>query len=203
MEIKVDIPDSEKGDWKISTFEIKEKDAEFQNVRSMFSSGPRTNYKPGIYKRLSRNGYVIMSNTPDEISDHMYFIREAKGKILINGLGLGVCLKAILKKPEVTSVTVIEKEQDVIDLVGKHFTDPRLTIICADALTYKPPKNERYDFVWHDIWDDICTDNLKTMATLHRKYGKKCDQQDSWKRDYLKYRRDIERREEKRWGQGW
>jgi hypothetical protein len=32
-------------------------------------------------------------------------------------------------------------------------------------------KGKRYDMVWHDIWDDICSDNLEGMAKLHRKYG--------------------------------
>ena len=194
MKIDVTIPDKKIGDWSVSTFEITEKDASFQNMRSLYSSGPTTNYKPGIYKRLCRNGKTIMSNTPDEIRDHIRFISLARGNVLINGLGLGVCLKAILEKDEVESVTVIEKQQDVIDLISPYFDDERLTIIHADSLEWKPPKGAYYDFVWHDIWDDICTDNLETMATLHRKYGRYCNWQHSWRRDYLKY---IKRREKR------
>jgi hypothetical protein len=200
MKINVSIPDSKSGDWSIDSFEITEKDSEFENMRSLFSSGPSTNYEPGKYKRLSRNGHVIMSNTPDEIRGHLGFIRFAKGDVLINGLGLGVCLKAILEKPEVKSVTVIEKSKDVIKMVAPYFKDKRVTIINADALKWKAPKGKRYDCVWHDIWDDICTDNLESMSTLHRKYGKRCNWQDSWKRDYLKYRKEIEKKEEIRWG---
>jgi len=203
MKISVDIPDSKIGAWKISTFVITKEDAEFHNIRSMFSSGPTTNYEPGTYKRLTRNGQTIMSNTPDEIGDHISFIHAAKGSVLINGLGLGVCLSAILKKTEVNSVVVVEKEADVINLVGSHFTHPMLTIIHANALEYKPPKNTRYDVVWHDIWDNICTDNLETMATLHRKYGRRCGWQSSWKRDYLKFRKRIEEREDRKWGHGY
>ena len=193
MEIQVHIPDNTKGDWSIKIFEISKEDAKFQNMRASFSSGPQAYYIPGIYKKLCRNGKVIMSNTRDEIQDHMHFIRKARGNVLINGLGLGVCLKAVLEKPEVESVTVIEKSQDVIDLVSPYFDDLRLTIIHADALEYKPSRGERYDCVWHDIWDDICLDNLETMAMLHRKYGRRCDWQDSWKRDWLKYQQRRER----------
>jgi hypothetical protein len=193
MKIEVTIPDGKKGDWSVETFIITKKDADFENIRGMFSSGPSPYYIPGTYKRLMKKGKVIMSNTPDEIGDHLHFIYEAKGDVLINGLGLGVCLKAILAKPEVRSVVVIEKEQDVIDLVGVHFDDPRLKIICADALEYKPPPNTKYDYVWHDIWDCICLDNLEMMGTLHRKYGRRARWQDSWKRDWLKYEQRRER----------
>jgi spermidine synthase len=107
---------------------------------------------------------------------------------VINGLGLGVCLKAILEKTEIESVTVIEKSKDVINLVEPSFLDdPRVTIIHADALEWKAPRNVKYDFVWHDIWDDICTNNLETMGTLHRKYARRSGWQDSWCRDLLKY----------------
>lgn len=100
---------------------------------------------------------------------------------LINGLGLGVVLSAILKKDTVTEVTVIEKSEDVINLVAPAFLlDKRVEIIHQDAFKYMPPKGETYDFVWHDIWDDICADNIPEMTKLHRKYGKIAKWQDSW-----------------------
>jgi hypothetical protein len=48
------------------------------------------------------------------------------------------------------------------------------------AFEWKPPKGVRYDAAWHDVWDDICTDNLVGMRKLHRKYGKRCGWQGSW-----------------------
>ena len=54
-----------------------------------------------------------------------------------------------------------------------YIQDKRIKIINEDAFEFKPPKDKRYDFVWHDIWDDICTDNLPEMTKLHRKYVKK------------------------------
>lgn len=146
----------------------------------MLSSSSTRYIKAGIYKRLRRNGVVVMSNTPVEIDDCIHFIHIAKGNILINGLGLGVVLRELLNKEDVKSIIVIEKSEDVIKLVVPFYKDKRLTIINADALEWKPPKGQRYDFVWHDIWDDICDDNLKEMEKLHRKYSKKTDWQDSW-----------------------
>jgi hypothetical protein len=39
--------------------------------------------------------------------------------------------------------------------------------------------------VWHDIWLDLCTDNLEGMGKLHRKYGRRTDWQGSWEKDRL------------------
>lgn len=173
----INVPDGISGYWKVETFEVKENDLS-QRI-SMLKSG--RGVPAGIYKQLVRNGVCIMSNTPDEIRDFIYFVNIAKGSILVNGLGLGVLLKALLNKPEVTEITVIEKSEDVIKLVAPtYLTDSRVTIINADAFEYKPPKNKRYNFVWHDIWDYITADNLPEMKTLHRKYGRKSDYQESW-----------------------
>lgn len=132
------------------------------------------------FTRLMRGDTVVMSDTPAEMRDHIGAVRNAKGSCLINGLGIGMVLKAILAKPEVTDVTVVELEQDVIDMVAPHYADPRVTIVCANALAYKPPKGKRYGMVWHDIWDTITADNLPQMATLHRRYGRRVDWQGSW-----------------------
>lgn len=138
----------------------------------------------GTYTGLYCKGRgVIMSDTPDEIRDHYSAIMEATGHVLINGLGLGVVLQAVARKPEVTKVTVIEISSDVIQLVGFHYQQmfgDKVEIIQADAYEYQPPKGIRYGYVWHDIWDSLCIDNLSEMAKLHRKYGKKAQKQDSW-----------------------
>jgi spermidine synthase len=98
-------------------------------------------------------------------------------------------LQGLLNKPEVTHITVIEKDVDVLELVGKHITDPRVTLIHADAYEYNPPKDVHYDFIWHDIWDNITNDNLPEMTKLHRKYARKTGWQDSWCKSLCKQRR--------------
>lgn len=189
--IPVDIPDGTSGPWAISTYKVS-KDAEtFGQIRAAFSSA-RGRYVPaGTYKSLTRNGEIIMSNTPDEIRDCSYFFYKAQGRVLINGLGLGIALDVILNKlneddsPAVTEVIVIELSQDVINLVAPYFKDPRVTIINADAYEYKA--YGRFNAVWHDIFDNITADNLPGMHKLHRKYGKKTDWQGSWCRERCEF----------------
>jgi len=177
MTIEIDVPDGKSGDWEVSTFVVKEQDLSQRISMMKYNRG----VPAGTYKRLTRNGQVIMSNTPDEISDFRCFVRKAEGSILVNGLGLGVLLKALLNKPEVTEVTVIEKSPDVIKLVSEiYLKDSRVTIINADAFDYKPPKGKVYNAVWHDIWDNICADNLDEMKKLTRKYGRIANYQESW-----------------------
>jgi hypothetical protein len=127
-----------------------------------------------------RHGTVVMSDTPAEKQDHYGFVHAAKGHCLINGLGIGMCLKAVLLKESVTAVTVVEKSADVIALVAPYYTDPRVEIVHSCAFEYEPPKGVRYGAVWHDIWDNICSDNIEQMKRLHRKYGRRAGWQGSW-----------------------
>lgn len=171
--VKVDLPEMQSGPWKV----IK-----FTTDRMDFHSALRGRHVPigETYTRLMRDYVLIMSDTPAEMNDHYYAVRYAKGNCLLNGLGIGMVLKNILLKPEVTNVTVVEISQELIDMISPYYDDPRVTYICADALTYKPPKGMKYDMVWHDIWDYICSDNLDDMTKLHRKYGKRAKWQGSW-----------------------
>ncbi len=171
-------PDGVSGKWAIETFEITKREADFARIRSIFR--PLEAVEAGHYKRLVRNGDVIMSNTQMELRTNSAIMHRAKGHVLINGLGLGVVLAYILNKPEVVSVTVVEQSEDVIKLTAPHFTDKRLTIVHADAFTYAPEKGKRFMAVWHDIWDDICSDNLAAMTKLKRKYGRRTDWQGCW-----------------------
>lgn len=193
---KVDVPDGKKGDWSVETFEVTEEEANISYMRAAFGN-PLSRVRAGTYKRLRQGNAVVMSNTPMEIATNRYFVLRAQGSVLINGLGLGMVLKAILTKPSVKDVTVVEASQDVIDLVGPTFADdPRVTIVHACAFDYKPPKGKRYDFVWHDIWTHISSSNLPEMHKLHRKYGRLTEQQASWCRDECeRMRREEQARE--------
>lgn len=182
MKIDVNIPDGKRGEWSVQTFNVPEKDS--SQIISLMKTG--RGVPAGTYKRLVRNDCVVMSNTPDEINDFTHFTSQAKGSVLINGLGLGVVVMSLLDNNDVTEITIIEKSLDVIGLVAKHIKHKRADIVEVlhrDAFEYKPPKGKRYNAVWHDIWDYISEDNIPEMTKLHRKYGKRCDYQESWCKD--------------------
>lgn len=162
-------------------------DVALANMRAL-RDNPIMYCPPGDYVRLSHKlRGCVMSNTPMEVRTAREAYYNATGSVLINGLGLGMVLEGILSKDDVTKVRVIEHDPDVISLVGPHFRDdPRVMIIHDDAFVYQSPKGERFDYVWHDIWDDISGDNLAAMAKLNRKYGSKADRQGTWSREVVR-----------------
>lgn len=175
---QVNVPEGRRGPWEISRFTIGENEAAWERIQAIKSG----RYVPmGTYTRLlhDRRG-VVMSDTPDEIRDHLTAVIKARGHVLLNGLGLGMVLGAVLRRPEVERVTAIEIDPDVIALVGPTYANGRVEIIQADAYAYQPPRGVRYGMVWHDIWDSICADNLIGMSKLKRKYGHRADWQGCW-----------------------
>lgn len=189
---QVDIPEGAVGNWKVERFTIERPC--LHETLSMLKYG--RGVPPGTYTMLKRGGTVVMSDTPDEIRDHLKFIWKAHGRCLIHGLGLGMALRAILAKDTVTQVDIVEQSPEVIALVGPSYqSDPRVNIHQGDAFTFKFQPHTRWDCAWHDIWDDLCTDNLAEMSKLHTRYGRRTSWQDSWGRSLLLSRRRQEQRQ--------
>ena len=169
-----------------------------------FMRGRGRGVPEGNYTKLQRKGAwdVTMSDTPDEYHDHFEPIHQATGHVLLNGLGLGCVLQCCAEKEGVTKITVIERSEDVIALVAPHYQakyGDKIEIIQADAFEYKPPKGVRYNVVWHDIWDNLCEDNLPEMHRLHRKYGRRTDWQGSWGRAQTERQKRAEARSSGGW----
>lgn len=192
---RVDVPEGQSGAWKVSRFAVTPKDEARDQLRAFVSQSGRA-VPVGTYTRLTRGGALVMSDTPDEVRDHLEPILKARGRVLVVGLGLGMVAQAVLRKPEVQHLTVVEKSPDVIRLVApwlrERFEGPvvdgaplfpgRVEIVEADALTWRPPKGARWDVAWFDIWDDITSDNLGEMRTLHRRFGRFAAWKGSWAR---------------------
>lgn len=110
--------------WKLEKFEIKQ-----NNVRAMLDG-----ITPGKYIRLTHNDECVMSDTNMEKRTNSDFCVNAHGDIIIGGLGIGMIIMAIQDEPEVNTITVIEKNQEVIDLVASQLDfNEKVNIICADV----------------------------------------------------------------------
>jgi len=173
------VPPGRVGPWEVKRREITEAEVMMPLAR-LAVRRERGYTPPGTYTVLvhDRMG-VMMSDTLDEIRDHFEFVRRARGHVLITGLGLGLCTRAVLHRAEVESLTVIEIDADVIALVGPHIADPRLRIVHADAFTWKPDR-PLYDSAWHDIWLSICEDNKPEMTRLKKRFGRRAGRQGCW-----------------------
>ena len=178
MKIDLNLQEGKSGVWELKKFSVTKEEARFHALRCAINGYSERAVAEGEYWKLTRNGYIVMSNTPAEVYDHINFIRAAKGKVLIAGLGLGMVLQEVLKKDSVTKVTVVEISEDVINLVAKSYQDPRLEIVNEDIFNFKP--TEHYDFGWYDIWDDISGDEYEEMKKITRKLSRFVSKSDCW-----------------------
>lgn len=186
---------------RVKKFTITEEEAKRNNLFSAFRFEPYfMRVSAGEYVKLSVNGELMMSDTDMERRTNNEFVRAAHGEVMIAGLGIGLVLEALREKcktGEVTRIVVYEKYQDVIDLVAWRYKDLPLEVRCADILEYKPPKGEKYDTIYFDIWPTICEDNLEDMAKLHQRWKfrkREGGYMDSWMCRHLRARRAAERR---------
>lgn len=182
-------------------FEIDQSMSSALNLRSLLNNdGGIARCSAGEYIKLYVDGQLMMSDTDMEKNSNREFVRKAHGDVMIAGLGIGLIINALRPKVEsgkVTSITVYEKYQDVIDLIGPKYSDLPIKIICQDILTYKPVKGETYDTIYFDIWPEIDPNNLGEIRMLHNRWKfrkRPGGWMDSWMKEFLQYRRDQDRR---------
>lgn len=190
------VPAGKCGVAEVTKFTVDQHDAAMFNLRSMVNGAGHRAVSEGDYTRLTVNGVLMMSDTPAEMRDHVVAVRQARGHCLVFGLGLGLVANAMAAKPEVTKVTVVELEPDVIDLIAPHL-HRKVEVVQCDALKFKPGKGERWDVVWADIWPDISTDNRSEMTLFKRRFGRRCKWIGVWADDEVLR---LKRQERKR---GW
>ena len=113
------------------------------------------------FPAVLEGGNEWMTLTPVDLDTCDEAIELAHGRVVTFGLGLGYYAYMVSEKPEVESVTVIEKSPDVIRLFEKYIFPyfshkEKVRIICADAFEYaerEMPK-ENYDLAFVDTWRD-------------------------------------------------
>lgn len=115
-------------------------------------------YFPTSFRFLALKQYATtwMSVTPHEINTMKKPIEEAKGNVVTLGLGLGYYAFMVANKDDVTSVTVIEKDPQVIALFRESIlpffpNGAKIKIIQADALQWCQTPYEA-DFLFADLW---------------------------------------------------
>lgn len=174
----VSVPQGIAGVHRVEQFEIP-----VNSIEGVRAAMHGRGIKPGTYTRLMRGGTLVMSDTHAERHDHIYAVYDAHGHVLIGGLGIGMVLQAIAAKPEVTHVTVFEKYQEVVDLVWPHYKakfGDKVSVEVCDVMDRKPRKDERYDFAWWDIWDNICGDNVEDFKAIRRRWCRRIKRQGFW-----------------------
>lgn len=109
---------------------------------------------------LDKDDVTWMSVIPHEINTMKNDIKDAKGNVLIYGLGLGYFLFSITNKNEVKSIKVIEKDKNIIDIFNKNLfpffkNKEKIEIINDDAFCFnKKIKSNEFDYIYTDLWHD-------------------------------------------------
>lgn len=117
---------------------------------------------------------VWMSPAVSEINSMRDGIKKGHGKCLTMGLGIGVIPYLWLLKDEVESVTVVEFNQDVINLFEKYIrpqfkTNKKLELIHGNAFDYYNEEFlNQFDYVYVDFWEST-KDGLEFYTKLMEK----------------------------------
>ena len=113
------------------------------------------------FTAISKDNVIWMSNTPNEALTMQKVIEKSYGKVITFGLGLGYYPFMCSLKNEVESITIIEFDENIINLFKKHLlplfpNKDKIEIIHSDAFKYLKENNinELFDFAFMDIWHD-------------------------------------------------
>ena len=112
------------------------------------------------YIALSSNDDIWMLITPHEINTMKDAVNKAYGNVVTFGLGLGYFAYMCSIKDNVESVTIIEKDKNIIELFNKHILPQfkykdKIIIVESDAIEYLKRKSFDYDYAFVDLWRDI------------------------------------------------
>ena len=123
------------------------------------------------YLALLHKKRIWMSLNPNEINTMVPHIEKAKGNILVLGLGLGYFPFMCSLKNEVKSITIIERDQNIINLFKKYLLDKfpyknKINIIRDNAIYYLE-ENDGYDYIFADLWHDSI-DGLQAYLKLKK-----------------------------------
>jgi predicted membrane-bound spermidine synthase len=193
------LPADKIGSAEIKHFEVTQEDSKRTALRVLASGVSFCFVQEGQYTELVVDNNILMSDTDMEIRSNGYVAAIAHGNVLVAGLGIGLVIIPMCKNPVVKSVTVIEKNKDVIKLVEPHIRHKKLEVIHADIFDWKPENGRKWDIIWFDIWHGVNTDNLSEIARLHQKFKFRRNRENpgsfmsSWMVEYLRDGRRKER----------
>ena len=143
------------------------------DFRIMFDSEYRGQVEGDIVTTLfdKEKKETVMSDSVMEKRTNLSFVNSAKGDVLIGGLGLGMIILAIQDNPEVKSITVVEIDEQLRDLVMLGLKDKlnsKVEIIISDIKEYQTDK--KFDTIYFDIWNKVTDSNFQDMYELKAKF---------------------------------
>lgn len=157
----------------VNAFELYPHSSGIVHPEDFYRETPSFAYSPVSfsYPEFKKEGRAWMSLVPHELLTMESPIKEAKGSVLTYGLGMGYFAYKVSRKSEVSSLTVVESDKDVIDFFSSYlapfFPMDKITLIQGDALAFAEQAKSKYDFLFSDINHDA-EDGLPLYIKLRR-----------------------------------
>ena len=113
------------------------------------------------FPAILEDGNEWMTLAPIDVDTVSDAISAARGKVVTFGLGLGYYTYMAARRPEVSSVTAVEIDENAISLFKNHILPKldckdKIRIVHADAFQYAEQvmPGENFDFAFVDTWRD-------------------------------------------------
>ena len=127
-----------------------------------------------VFPAVLEKGREWMMITPNEINTMKEPLEKMRGRVVTFGLGMGYFAYMSSLKDGVESVTVVEKDERVIELFEKNILPlfqkkEKIRVVCADAFEYaqKVMPSENFDTAFVDIWHDA-SDGLELYVKMKK-----------------------------------
>lgn len=166
-------------DFELKKRKITKADVKTAEMRAIFNPHnipPKIGTLMVLSRKSASYNDCVMSDAEYEKITNREIVNVARGNVLIAGLGIGMILIPLLKDKGVEKITVVEKEKDLIDFIfpkiKKHDKANKLEIIHSDIDDLELPKEQKFDVIYFDIWDNVCGDNYEQMKNLKKKFRK-------------------------------
>ncbi len=129
------------------------------------------------YPAVEQDGREWMAVKPSEIATMQPVIDLVCGNVVTFGLGLGYFTFMTSQKPEVESITVVERDEEAICLFKTYIlpqfpNKDKVRIVQSDAFEYMEgrmsnPSDSDFDFAFVDLWHDT-SDGLEAYLSARK-----------------------------------
>jgi len=173
------VPEGASAEARVTHFNVTAEEARWSEMRATVTGRRDLSVRQGRYAKLEVGGMLMMTDTQMEQASNLDVIIQARGDVLIAGLGLGLIVLPIARKRDVARVTVVEHSPGVIDLVEaplrQHLTSRvsrKLAVVPGDIFKWRPEQPGRqFDTIYFDIWADYGT-HAKEAVALRRAFAR-------------------------------
>ncbi len=130
------------------------------------------------FPTVFENGVEWMAIKPNEIETMKHHIDKMQGEVAVFGLGMGYFAYMVSQKQEVSGVTIIERDENVIQLFEENIlpqfpSKDKITVVKCDAFDFvdQNENTTKYRHAFVDLWHDA-GDGLTLYSRMKKQEAK-------------------------------